>query len=201
MSSLKTKPAPKAAAKAPSAKTPSAKAAAAKKPAARKAPAKAAAAGEPSKADKAAFLKAMMQGIQPGSVAAEKSAAKKKAPGAKKVPAQAPAPKVEVLRKISGGGAVVNTPQSALALDLAKQIEAALADGNIDSLQPHAVQALMAALCKVYSANEDVGNRYPILSGRMAVTGTDVMIVCGALLRAVDLQVFELGMWQSWAGR
>jgi len=186
----------KVASKSPAAKKPAAKKLATKKPAV-----KSAASGEPSKADKAAFLKAMMQGIKPGSVAAEKSAAKKKPPAVKKSAPEAPAPKVEVLRRISGAAAVANTPQSAMALDLAKQIEEALANGEIDKLQPHAVQALMAALCKVYSANEDVGNRYPILSGRMAVTGTDVMIVCGALLRAVDLQVFELGMWQSWAGR
>ena len=35
---------------------------------------------------------------------------------------------------------------------------------------------------------------------RFSVTGTDAMILCGALLKAVDLQVFELGMWQSWSG-
>ncbi len=179
---------------------------------------------EPSKSEKAAFLKAMMEGIKPGSLAAQKSAAKKE-PGARllgKVPktkaSPAPkaaaakpartsakkaegAPKVEILRKISGAAGVARTPESERAFALAKELEAALADGKLDLIQPPAMQALMGALCKVYSANEDSGNRYPILAGRAAVTGTDVMIVCGALLKAVDLQVFELGMWQSWAGR
>jgi hypothetical protein len=58
----------------------------------------------------------------------------------------------------------------------------------------------MGAICKIYGANQESGNKYPILSGRMAVTGTDVMITCGGLLKAADLQVFELGMWQSWTG-
>ena len=195
-----------------------AKAAPPSKPAAKKAPAKKAAAkpaaarsAEPSKTEKAAFLKAMVQGIKPGTLAAEKSAAKKnpggKSPAAKKAKTPAAsnaapeAPKVEVLRRISGNASIPLTPESARALALAKDIEAALADGNLELLQPHALQTLLAALCKFYSANEDAGYRFPILAGRAAVTGTDAMIVCGALLKAVDLQVFELGMWQSWAGR
>lgn len=170
--------------------------------------------GEPSKSEKAAFVKAMWEGIKPGSLAAEKSAAKKgpaakaaaspkaKKPAEKKAKAEEQ-PKVEILRRISGAPkqTAPNTAMSNEALALAKSIEAALADGKLEELQPHALQALMAALCKVYAANDDSGNRYPILSGRSVVTGTDVMIVCGSLLRAVDLQVFELGMWQTWSGR
>lgn len=189
----------------PKAQSPKAPAKAAPK----KAAASKARSSEPSKSEKAAFLKAMVQGIKPGTLAAEKSAAKKnpvqnpvgKTAGKKSAAQPAEAPKVEILRKISGAGSIAASPESAKALAFAKEIEAALADGKIEQLQPHAVQALVGALCKYYAANEDAGNRYPILSGRGAVTGTDVMIVCGALLKAVDLQVFELGMWQSWAGR
>lgn len=189
---------------------------AAKKPAAAKTAGKADAASEPSRSEKAAFLSAMMDGIKPGSKAAEMSASKKgpqaakaakavkpekSAKGSAKAEASTAAPKVEVLRRISGAPARPATPESERALALAKELEATLADGRLDALQPHAMQALMAALCKIYSAQDESGERYPVLSGRGAVTGTDVMIVCGALLRAVDLQVFELGMWQSWSGR
>jgi hypothetical protein len=34
-----------------------------------------------------------------------------------------------------------------------------------------------------------------------AVTATEVMVAVTAMLRAVNLQVFELGMWQAWSGR
>ena len=34
-----------------------------------------------------------------------------------------------------------------------------------------------------------------------AATATDVMIAVTAMLKAVNLQVFELGMWQAWSGR
>ena len=34
-----------------------------------------------------------------------------------------------------------------------------------------------------------------------AVTATEVMVTVTAMLKAVNLQVFELGMWQAWSGR
>ena len=200
------------------------------------------AAVEPSREEKAAFVKAMLKGIEPGSAAAEATAAKragtvkgksakgkpstkpaagKKVAGkaavkkvaAKKAPAKkaaktATAPvaeelqnRVEILRKISATAPVETTAKSAEVIALAKEIEKALETGDLDLLQPHAVQALFQALIKFYGANDENGNVYPILPGRLAVTGTDAMVVCGALLRAVDLQVFELGMFQSWSGR
>jgi hypothetical protein len=34
-----------------------------------------------------------------------------------------------------------------------------------------------------------------------SVTATEVMVTVTAMLKAVNLQVFELGMWQAWSGR
>jgi len=34
-----------------------------------------------------------------------------------------------------------------------------------------------------------------------AVPATEVMVAVTAMLKAVNLQVFELGMWQAWSGR
>jgi len=34
-----------------------------------------------------------------------------------------------------------------------------------------------------------------------AATATDVTVTVTAMLKAVNLQVFELGMWQAWSGR
>lgn len=149
----------------------------------------------PSAQDKADFLKAMSKGIEPNTEAARKVASKKKTGAAE----AGQTPKVEVLRKIAAPAAIENTPESVEALRLAAMIEEALAGGELEKLQPHAQQALVAALCKYYAANSDQGNRYPVLGQRSAVTATDVMVMCGALLKAVDLQVFELGMWQSWS--
>lgn len=34
-----------------------------------------------------------------------------------------------------------------------------------------------------------------------AASATEVMVAVTAMLKAVNLQVFELGMWQAWSGR
>jgi hypothetical protein len=34
-----------------------------------------------------------------------------------------------------------------------------------------------------------------------AVSATEVMVTVTAMLKAVNVQVFELGMWQAWGGR
>lgn len=162
---------------------------------------KAAGSGEPSSQDKAAFLKAMSKGIEPGTDAARTVARKSGKKGEAAAPAAAApeAPKVEVLRRIPAPVKVVDTPESAHALEFAARIEKMVETGDLQTLQPHAQQALIAALCKLYAANTEAGERYPALGQRSAVSATDVMILCGALLKAVDLQVFELGMWQSWS--
>jgi hypothetical protein len=87
------------------------------------------------------------------------------------------------------------------ATRLAAELERAIAEGRIDALAPEALQALTAAICKIYSAQIEAGNPYLPLAHRTAITSTDVMAMASGLLRATDLAVFELGMWQSWTGR
>jgi hypothetical protein len=90
---------------------------------------------------------------------------------------------------------------SAQALRLAADIERGLADGRLDLLTPQALQALMAAACKSYAAQVEAGNPLAALAQRTTVTPTEVMVTASGLLRAANLAVFELGMWQSWTGR
>ncbi len=90
---------------------------------------------------------------------------------------------------------------SATALRLAADLERALAEGRADVLTEEALQALVAAACRLYSARSEAGERFNPLPERSQVMDTDVMVMASALLRAVNLQVFELGMWQSWTGR
>ena len=90
---------------------------------------------------------------------------------------------------------------SAEATRLAADIERGLADGRIDLLTPQALQALMAAACKAFAAQIEAGNPVAALAQRTTVTPTEVMVTASGLLRATNLAVFELGMWQSWTGR
>jgi hypothetical protein len=92
-------------------------------------------------------------------------------------------------------------PLSADAKHVAAGIERALAKGEKDAISLDAIQALMAAACKHYSARIEAGEEVLPLRARSAVTPTEVMTTASGLLRAVNLAVFELGMWQSWTGR
>lgn len=130
--------------------------------------------------------------------AAHKGAAKTARKPATKSTARAKAPAKPVSKPASESAA---NGASAQALRLAAEIEAGLANGNLEFLSAEALQALMAASCKAYAARVEAGNPAAALSQRTTVSPTDVMVTASGLLRAANLAVFELGMWQSWTGR
>jgi hypothetical protein len=90
---------------------------------------------------------------------------------------------------------------AAQAQQLTALLEQASAAGRGDALSPALLQDLMAALCRTYVAQLEAGNTHTPLRDRNAVSNTDVMIMASALLKSANLAVFELGMWQSLAGR
>jgi hypothetical protein len=90
---------------------------------------------------------------------------------------------------------------SAAALALARDIDRAVNEGRADVLSEAALQALMAVACRTYSAQVEAGGQFPPIAERSRVTSTDVMVTASGLLKAANLAVFELGMWQSWTGR
>lgn len=94
-----------------------------------------------------------------------------------------------------------DTEKSVEARCLAADIERALAEGQRDVLTTEALQDLLAAMCKLYAAKVEAGE--PILPcvAHHGLSATDAMTSASGLLRAVNLAVFELGMWQSWTGR
>jgi hypothetical protein len=97
----------------------------------------------------------------------------------------------------------IRTPQTGLSADaikLAGEIEKAFKKSD-DAISEEAMQTLMGTLCRVYAAQVENGAKYtPIAEGQI-VSPTGVMVTASGLLRAANLAVFELGMWQSWTGR
>jgi hypothetical protein len=61
------------------------------------------------------------------------------------------------------------------------------------------VQRLLLAAVRLYAAKADTEGYFPIVPAG-TITATDAMIVSSALLKSVNIAVFELGLWQSWAG-
>lgn len=82
---------------------------------------------------------------------------------------------------------------------LAADMQRGLAEGRFDIVPPDALRTLMTAACRLYSAQVEAGSQLPPVTG--SVTSTDIMVTASGLLKAGNLAVFELGMWQSWTGR
>ena len=93
-----------------------------------------------------------------------------------------------------------NAANSAEAKRLAAAIERGIADGRLDVVGADALQALIAAACRLYTARREAGEEFAPVA-KNSLSATDVMVTASGLLRAADLAAFELGMWQGWTGR
>jgi hypothetical protein len=116
-------------------------------------------------------------------------------------PARKPARRGKSAPPAAQPAASRNGDASTSAKTLAAEIDRALAQGQTDLLSTEALQALMAAVCRSYSAQIEAGGHFAPLAEKSRVTSTDVMVTASGLLKSANLAVFELGMWQSWTGR
>ena len=62
------------------------------------------------------------------------------------------------------------------------------------------VQDAFTALTRLYTVKFQVGERWSPFSPSQSVPATSVMIMTTAMCRAVNVELFELGMWQAWSG-
>lgn len=71
----------------------------------------------------------------------------------------------------------------------------------IAALSNEQLQQVLATAVKTYSERHEAGDRFPpFADGSRTVTATDVCIAGTEMLRCVDLQLFEMAMWQSSSG-
>ncbi len=81
--------------------------------------------------------------------------------------------------------------------DIAARI-VALDDGA--ELSDEMVQEAMTALTRLYTVKFQLGERWSPFGDSQVVPATSVMIMTTAMCRAVNVELFEVGMWQSWSG-
>jgi len=129
-----------------------------------------------------------------------KSAAKSVAKvTAKPLPRRASAAKV-MAKPANKPAVVAANGASAEAKHVAATLDRILADGNLDAISAEALQALIASACRLYRARREAGEEFAPVP-KNSISATDVMVTASGLLKATDLAVFELGMWQNWTGR
>lgn len=98
-------------------------------------------------------------------------------------------------------GAVSSTQDAAANAErLANEIAALTLRGDACAFSDDAMRQLMASLLKLYAAKVDDGQRPELLAPDADVSATAVLVLTSALMKASNLEVFELGMWQSWSG-
>jgi hypothetical protein len=77
---------------------------------------------------------------------------------------------------------------------------AALGDGR--TLADEDLQALLAAAVRIYADRmEERDEPLPAFPPGESITATQAMVAVTAILKGVNVQLFELGMWQAWSGR
>ena len=119
---------------------------------------------------------------------------------AKAVSKSAAKPRPAAVSPMTKPSVAVANGASAEAKRLAATLERSIVDGKLDAVTVDALQTLIAAACRVYSARTEAGEQFAPVP-RNSISATDVMVTASGLLRSADLAVFELGMWQSWTGR
>ncbi|HYC16179.1 MAG TPA: hypothetical protein VEC94_03155 [Pseudolabrys sp.] len=63
------------------------------------------------------------------------------------------------------------------------------------------IQNMLATAVRLYAERAAESDGALPAFAPNAVTATEAMVTVTAVLKAVNLQVFELGMWQAWSGR
>ena len=95
------------------------------------------------------------------------------------------------------GDPLANVDKDTEALKALAQKLIELPDGEAPSQEM--IQEGLDALTKLYTVRFQEGERWdPFPNGR-AMPVTSVMIMSTAMLQAVNIELFELGMWQAWS--
>jgi len=85
-----------------------------------------------------------------------------------------------------------------LLRDATASLSAAVAEP--DRIPDEAFRELMASAVRLYAAKAEAGMRHPLPPGGAGLTITETMVTVTDLLHAMNVQLFELSMWQAMTG-
>lgn len=81
------------------------------------------------------------------------------------------------------------------------RIREALSSPDLDPEDPQLAQELLAAAIKLLGFHADEGrfqSPYPPDAG---ISASEVAITASLILQEAEVEIFELAMWQTWAGQ
>src|ERR1700710_1434473 len=93
----------------------------------------------------------------------------------------------------------MSEPRAASLAEAVELSERAIDDRDL-ALPTADLQRLMAAAVRNLVAATERGKAFPPFppEGEGAPTATEIMVATTAFLAATDVELFELGMWQTW---
>jgi hypothetical protein len=86
--------------------------------------------------------------------------------------------------------------------DVLKRASEALRVGvdNPDMVEDEVLREVLATAVRVYAAKAETGMRHPFPPDVRGLTITETMVTVTDMLHALDVQLFELSMWQAMSG-
>ncbi|MBI1201278.1 MAG: hypothetical protein GC182_02085 [Rhodopseudomonas sp.] len=84
--------------------------------------------------------------------------------------------------------------------DTAGLIDALVDRGAGECLPDAALQGLFKACVRLYAQKIDAGDRITPCGNTADISATSIMVTTSGLLKGANLELFELGMWQSFSG-
>jgi hypothetical protein len=78
-----------------------------------------------------------------------------------------------------------------------------MSSSEIAQLSDQDLQQLLAVATKEYARRQQEAERFPAFGAHQAavgVTATDAVILASAVLDALSVEIFELGMWKTMGG-
>lgn len=69
-----------------------------------------------------------------------------------------------------------------------------------ETLSPEAVHRLMTVAVVAFGRHLDAGTPMPEVVEATQVNATDAVRAASAVLKAVNLETFELALWETWGG-
>jgi hypothetical protein len=83
----------------------------------------------------------------------------------------------------------------AIALEFCDRVAAALQSGELDTIPDDVLRRVLAASVKAYSAKAEAAEgEFPPYEAD-AVTATETVVTACAIIRAADLNMFDIAMW------
>jgi hypothetical protein len=85
--------------------------------------------------------------------------------------------------------------QASSAADFVAAVEQAILADDPSSVSDEELRRVLSAATKIYAAKSEAAGRCPSPIDATQVTPTEVVTLVSEMLRAADLNVFDLAMW------